>query len=105
MHYLLRAVVSFVVRSLLERLFNYERRCSFAPIRVFLQGCHKKIEELCSSTVSSVPCPICGKEAKKVFSAFQRDRAHREVELPPQVAAGELNPAAAVAERRLLSII
>jgi hypothetical protein len=55
----------------------------------------------------SAACPVhpVGRKSKRFSLPFSEDPAHREAELPPQVAAGELNPAAAVAERRMLGSI
>ncbi len=57
------------------------------------------------AAVMSQSCPVhpVGKKPKRFSQPFSEGLAHREAELPPQVAAGELNPAAAVAERRFLS--
>ena len=37
----------------------------------FCTDCNEKYEELCSSLQNSLPCPSCGKEAKKVVSLFR----------------------------------
>ncbi len=33
--------------------------------------CDRKFEELCSSMHNNMPCPSCGKDAKKVISLFR----------------------------------
>ncbi|MGM0689424.1 MAG: FmdB family zinc ribbon protein [Bacillota bacterium] len=41
----------------------------------YCSECEKKHEELCSSTINSVQCPSCGKDAKKVLSLFRTGRS------------------------------
>jgi len=41
----------------------------------YCSDCREKKEELCSSTVKSIFCPSCGKEAGKVFSAFRTGKS------------------------------
>lgn len=41
----------------------------------YCSECDKKVEELCSSSLKSLPCPSCGKNAVKVLSLFRAGRS------------------------------
>lgn len=37
--------------------------------------CRKKFEELCRTSLDSVPCPRCAAESKKLLSAFRTGKS------------------------------
>jgi len=66
----------------------------------FVRIAIKRLKSFAAVLSQAWPVHPVGRKPKRFSQPFSGDQAHREAELPPQVAAGELNPAAAVAERR-----